>query len=166
MHPSWAGAWTSCTNTPPLSVPLLTTTLPPPPFPVLSHGTSRCIHHGQVTSCTNTPSPLTTASLFYNITPSTYHHHDDHWFCIISVTSTGSCSPFSLTTHLKLPPITTIMIFIITITIMITALGVHHLSDQHWELLPATAMFAVRAGSLVQGFMPFPAFPGKYSRVG
>ena len=33
-------------------------------------------------------------------------------------------------------------------------------SDQHWELLPATAMFAVRAGSLVQGFMPFPAFPG------
>ena len=33
--------------------------------------------------------------------------------------------------------------------------------DQHWELLPTQAMFTVRVGSIVQGFLGFPTFhPG------
>ena len=31
--------------------------------------------------------------------------------------------------------------------------------DQHWELLPPTAMLACRVGSLVEGFQGFPTFP-------
>lgn len=42
-------------------------------------------------------------------------------------------------------------------------------ADQHWELLPAQAAMAVRAGSIVHGFQSFPTFPqwlGKYSSTG
>lgn len=31
--------------------------------------------------------------------------------------------------------------------------------NQHWELLPTQAMFAVRTGAIIQGFQAFPAFP-------
>jgi replication factor C subunit 1 len=42
-------------------------------------------------------------------------------------------------------------------------------NDQHWELLPAQGAFAVRTGSIVDGFQAFPAFPswlGKNSTTG
>jgi replication factor C subunit 1 len=40
--------------------------------------------------------------------------------------------------------------------------------DQHWELLPAQAVFASKVGYHIQGFQAFPAFPswlGKYSQT-
>ena len=42
-------------------------------------------------------------------------------------------------------------------------------ADQHWELLPAQAVMAVRVGALCNGFQAFPAFPqwlGKQSTTG
>jgi replication factor C subunit 1 len=42
-------------------------------------------------------------------------------------------------------------------------------SDMHWELLPIMSAFAVKAGSVVRGFQPFPTFPawlGKFSTTG
>jgi replication factor C subunit 1 len=42
-------------------------------------------------------------------------------------------------------------------------------ADQHWELLPTTAAFACRVGTMIDGFMGFPTFPqwlGKNSSRG